>query len=154
MTSYITTCVFLPNRKGVDDFKCFLHIKLCACIECEHTCTLMHADLGHALCERMLQLFACVFRAHAFSSCIHVYVSWCVFILVSGSLILRLAPAGCHVCVYVCVCGGGGLLPELLINSAPGPQCAAPIHCLADGGWRESSGDQMQSKKIEDSLTQ
>lgn len=32
----------------------------------------------------------------------------------------------------------GEILPQLLINSGPGPQCAAPIHRLARGSWRKA----------------
>lgn len=54
--------------------------------------------------------------------CVHVCASECMFLPISRSLIWLQLAAVC-MCVFVCAClkVEGVLLPELLINSGPGP---------------------------------
>lgn len=116
----------LAKQEGSQWFKC---LTPCSVLWV-HASVLVHAHThspGLGPCNMRkdaLTNCACVFGVHSFSSRAHVDVSGCMFIFVSRSLIwgrLQLAP--------MCVCVGGGLLlPELLINSGPGPQSAVPLH--------------------------
>lgn len=116
--SCVTSWVFLLNRKGVSHLNAFLPTRLSV-----HPSWQTHVHVYIGCCT-------CAFGMCTISTCVLVYVSLHMFILVSGSLIsCWLQQAAC-----VCVWGGG-----LLINSGPGPKSATPIQF----SWRkaESSSD-------------
>lgn len=131
MNSCVAAWVFLLNRKGVSHLNTFLPARLNV-----HPSWHVHVHVYLGCC-----MSTCIFGMRTISPCILVYVSWCMFILISGSLIWGWLQ---QAALFVCVCVGERRHCELLINSGPGPQSATPIQF----SWRkaESSSDPVVSR--------
>lgn len=132
---------FQPNRKGVSHFNAFLRA-LC-----------VYVLQYPSLCTKAIH-----YRRGSSRTCVCVFC-FCFFVFFWGgglSAFLLVPMYGCLcLCMWMHVHPGsliwnwiqlaafrgseeGEILPQLLINSGPGPQCAAPIHRLARGSWRKA----------------